>query len=75
MTPLEQFKRGGKGFTFVEWSGLSVDEQAQAIEIEKDLDAERAALIAYFLLNPKAMLDRLGGEDAVMRAVLEGVIK
>lgn len=75
MSPLEQFKRGGAGFTYAEWSSLSSEDQAAAIEIQKDLDAEKAALIAHFLMNPKAMLDRLGGDDAFVRAVLEGMVK
>lgn len=75
MTPLEQFKRGGRGLTLSEWHELTPEAQVEAIEIEKTLLAEQAALIAYFMLNPRAMLDRLGGDDAVVRAVLEGLVK
>lgn len=72
---LEQFKRGGAGFTFAEWTALSADDQAAAIEIQGNLDREKAATIAYFLTNPKAMFDTLAGGDAVVRAVLEGVVR
>jgi 1,2-phenylacetyl-CoA epoxidase PaaB subunit len=72
---LEQFKRGGKGFSFSEWGSLSAADQAIAIEVQRDLDMEQAALVAYFMMNPKEMLERLGGEDAVVRAALEGRIK
>lgn len=72
---MEQFKRGGRGFTFSEWNALSAEDQTDAIEIEEHLDRQRAAMIAYYLLNPKAMLDSLGGGDAMVRAVLEGIVR
>lgn len=74
-TALEHFKKGGRGFTFSEWSALTAEEQTMAIEVESEVQHQKAAMIAYFLLNPKAMFDALGGEDAMIRAVLEGIVK
>ena len=69
---LEQFKRGGQGFTFDEWNRLDVDTMAIAIEVQTALNKEQAALVAFYLSNPDEMFQVLGGEDAAVRAVLQG---
>lgn len=72
---LSQYKRGGAGFTYAEWSALSADDQAAAIEAQDDAERRRAAMIAYYMLNPKALFETLGDGDALVRAVLEGMVR
>lgn len=69
---LEQFKRGGAGFSLAEWMSLSADEQAMAIGIQTGLNKEMAALISYYIMNPVEAIDVLGGPDVAVRAALEG---
>ena len=76
MTFIEQFKRGGRGFTLSEWGALSAEDQAIAIEVQTALDQEFSAWTAYFLVNPKAMFAAIGlNDDVAVRAVLEGRVR
>lgn len=69
---LEQFKRGGAGFSLAEWMDLSAETQAKAIEIQTGLNKEMAALISFYIMDPMAAIGVLGGPDAAVRAALEG---
>jgi hypothetical protein len=75
MTPLEAFHRGGGHFTWEEWSKLGAEDQADSIEMVKKLTTEDAALVTYYMLNPGEALALVIGEDAAVRAALEGKLK
>ena len=75
MTPLEAFHRGGGKFTWAEWCALGSEDQADSIEMVKKLMTEDAALVTYYMLNPGEALALVMGEDAAVRAALEGKLK
>lgn len=75
MTPLEAFHRGGGHFNWEEWTALGAEDQADSIEMVKKLATEDAALVTYYMLNPGEALALVVGEDAAVRAALEGKFK
>jgi hypothetical protein len=75
VSPLEAFHRGGGRFTWEEWCRLSEEDQVASIEMVKKLTTEDAALVTYYMLKPVEALALVEGEDAAVRAALEGKFK
>jgi hypothetical protein len=68
---VEAFRRGGEGFSFKDWCGLSTVTQTAFIDVGNKMRDQAAARVAYYMSQPMEMIKTLFGEEAAAKFALE----